>query len=108
MSRGKLWTQHDRYGNEIYLTVERWEHIIDSMNHPELKPYLKYIRETIRLGRRKQDSLIMNVYKYYRKFNDLPGGMNHIVVVVVFKRMADTTGKTRSENFIVTAYLQFF
>jgi hypothetical protein len=28
MPDGKLWTQHDRFGNSIYLTRERWAHII--------------------------------------------------------------------------------
>ncbi len=26
-SSGKRWTVQDRYGNSIYLTRERWEHI---------------------------------------------------------------------------------
>ena len=30
----KLWTEQDRFGNEIYLTSERWAHIIDLDNHP--------------------------------------------------------------------------
>jgi hypothetical protein len=29
MPSGKAWTARDRYGNEIYLTWERWSHIID-------------------------------------------------------------------------------
>jgi hypothetical protein len=28
MSDGKLWTERDRFGNDIYLTRERWTHII--------------------------------------------------------------------------------
>ncbi len=28
---GKLWYQYDRFGNEIYLTAERWQHIIDRL-----------------------------------------------------------------------------
>ncbi len=39
MSNGKLWTQRDRFGNEIYLTEERWAHIIDLDNHPEVEPF---------------------------------------------------------------------
>jgi hypothetical protein len=31
------WTVQDRYGNSIYLTQERWEHIVQSVNHPEMK-----------------------------------------------------------------------
>ncbi len=36
MPDGKLWTQRDRYDNEIYLTHERWSHITEASNHPEL------------------------------------------------------------------------
>jgi hypothetical protein len=32
----KKWTVQDRYGNTIYLTEERWYHILDSC--PELEP----------------------------------------------------------------------
>jgi hypothetical protein len=38
MPGGKLWTQRDRFGNEIYLTRERWAHIIDPDNHPKSRP----------------------------------------------------------------------
>ena len=108
MNSGKLWTQRDRYGNDVYLTHERWRHITEAVNHPELEPYLKHVRETIRNGRRKQDSILANAYKYYHAFDDLPQGMNHVVVVVIFKNVLDAFGKSRSEKFIVTAYLQFF
>ncbi len=108
MSQGKLWTQRDRYGNEIYLSHERWEHITEAANHPELVPYLSHIRETIRSGRRQQDALIPNAYKYYHEFHDLPKAMNHVVAVVIFKEVVDTLGKIRPEKFIVTAYFQFF
>jgi len=105
MPNGKIWTQRDRYGNEIYLTPERWIHITDPENHPEVGPYQIHVRETIWQGLRKQHPLIANAYKYYREFDDLP---NDIVVVVIFKSSVDATGRTHRENFIVTAYLQFF
>ncbi|MCX6584747.1 MAG: hypothetical protein NT166_31630 [Candidatus Aminicenantes bacterium] len=35
----KKWTVHDRYGNEIYLTEERWCHILEA--RPELEPFSK-------------------------------------------------------------------
>jgi hypothetical protein len=108
MPNGKIWTQRDRHGNEIYLTYERWDHITDPENHPELEPYQEHVRETIRNGRRQQHPLIANAYKYYHEFDDLPDGMNHVVAVVIFKRSTDTAGRTHRENFIVTAYLQFF
>ncbi len=47
MPDGKLWTQRDRFGNDIYLTYERWRHIIDPDNHPEVEPYLDRVREAI-------------------------------------------------------------
>jgi hypothetical protein len=40
MVGGKLWTQKDRFGNEIYLTQERWALIIHPDNHPEVGPTL--------------------------------------------------------------------
>lgn len=33
---GKRWVIQDRDGNSIYLTQERWEHITDQTNHPEM------------------------------------------------------------------------
>ncbi len=36
MAVGRRWAVEDRYGNTIYLTNERWEHIIDPWNHPEI------------------------------------------------------------------------
>ncbi len=108
MRDGKLWTQRDRYGNEIYLTHERWAHITEASNHPELAPYLRHVRETIKHGRRRQHPVLMNAYKYYHEFGGLPNGRNHIVVVVVFNETADPLGVRRDEKFIVTAYLQFF
>ena len=44
--RGKIWTQRDRFGNDIYLTYERWGHIINPDNHPDVEPM------TIICGRR--------------------------------------------------------
>lgn len=77
MPGGKLWTQRDRFGNEIYLTHERWAHIIDPDNHPEVAPFFDYVLETIRLGRRRQDSYSPNGYQYYRSFVNLPDDNTH-------------------------------
>jgi len=52
----------DRGGREIYLTQERWEHIIESYNHPEMSAYEEQLKDTIRSGLRQQDSL--NPLKY--------------------------------------------
>ncbi len=51
------WTVQDRYGNSVYLTQERWEHIIESINHPEMADYEEELQETVRTGTRKQDTL---------------------------------------------------
>ncbi|MEA3341723.1 MAG: hypothetical protein U9R15_17300 [Chloroflexota bacterium] len=106
--RGKIWTQRDRFGNDVYLTYERWRHIIAPDNHPQVAPYDDYLQETIRLGQRKQDPIIPNTYKYYRRFDDLLEGMSHMVAVVVFRWATDSDGVMHEEKFIVTAYFQFF
>jgi hypothetical protein len=62
MAVGRRWTVQDRYGNAVYLTHERWHHIIEVMNHPEMALYEECLKETIQLGQRRQDSL--NPQKY--------------------------------------------
>lgn len=62
------WTVQDRYGNRIYLTQERWEHIIESINHPEMEDYEEELKETMNTGSRKQDSLNPQKYRYSKKF----------------------------------------
>lgn len=94
------WTEHDQYGNEVYLTDERWEHIIHPMNHPEMEDYEYELRETIRLGSRKQEMLDPQKYRYSRAFDNLAGRNTHIVAVVIFRLFAELT----PNNFIVTAY----
>lgn len=39
MTAGRRWTVRDRYGNDIYLTHERWKHIIEPINHPDMSDY---------------------------------------------------------------------
>jgi hypothetical protein len=47
MTEGKIWTQRDRFGNDIYLTHERWSHIIDPDNHPELEPFCNFSKKVM-------------------------------------------------------------
>lgn len=108
MPGGKLWTQRDRFGNDVYLTRERWSHIIDPDNHPQVEPYFAYVRETIRLGHRRQDAYDPNSYQYFRAFNDLPDDQTHMVVCVRFRWSTQPNGSTRAEKFVTTAYLQAF
>lgn len=108
MTVGKLWTQRDRFGNEIYLTSERWAHIIDPDNHPEVEPFFDYVIETIKLGHRRQDRYDPNGYQYYRSYADLPDHNTHLVVCVRFRWPANPDGTLREEKFVTTAYLQAF
>jgi hypothetical protein len=108
MADGKLWTQRDRFGNDIYLTYERWQHIVDLDNHPELEPYFDYLRETIRRGRRHQDPYDPQSYKYYALFSDLPDDNTHIVVCVRFQWITEPDGSIQEEKFVTTAYAQSF
>ena len=72
----------DRNGNLIYLTDERWNHIIEI--HPEMLNYKKHLFSTLRTGKRKQDPLDSSLYTYYCNFNNLEKGFNQVIVVVKF------------------------
>ena len=52
------WTVQDRDGKSIYLSQERWEHIFDALNHPEMEDYEEELRETVRTGSRSRIRLI--------------------------------------------------
>jgi hypothetical protein len=97
-------TAKDRFGNSIYLTQERWEHIIESINHPEMEDYEEELRETVKTGSRRQDSLNPQKFRYSKKFVDLPANNTHIVAIVLFRLQENETGVIISNNFIVTAY----
>ena len=47
------WKVQDRYGNSIYLPQERWEHIIDPLNHLEMEDYEEGLKEIVQTGTRK-------------------------------------------------------
>lgn len=101
----KKWTINDRYGNDIYLTEERWHHILEA--RPELESLLDNLLETIRTGRRRQDSLIPNEYRYYKEFEALLPENNHIVVVVIFKTQLDDEDNYIPNNFVVTGWATY-
>ena len=98
------WTTHDRYRNEIYLTHERWQHIIASINHPDMADYEEQLKATIHYGTRTQDSLNPQKYRYVNTFNDLPVDNTHIIAIVLFRFRESSDGKPISNNYIVTAY----
>jgi hypothetical protein len=101
----KKWTVKDRYNNTIYLTDERWYHILES--RPELEPYFDEFLDTIRTGRRKQDALIPNEYRYFKQFDTLLPENNHLVVVVIFKTQLNKVGNYVSNNFVVTGWANY-
>lgn len=88
----------DRLGHQIYLTEERWEHIYEE--HPEMQGYRGQVMETLRVGRRFQDSIRPQVYLYYRDCDSLPYDNTAIVVVVRFGFNPDGS----ENNFVMTAY----
>ena len=86
----------DRWVHEIYLTDERWQHICEE--HPEIYGQEKNLFETVKRGRRFQDSIRPEVYLYSLDFRDLP--CDNTAVVVCFGFRHDGS----ENNFILTAY----
>ncbi len=101
----KKWMVEDRYGNTIYLTEERWRHILTS--RPELEPFFNEFLETVRTGRRKQDPLMSNEYRYYKQFDKLWPENNHLVAIVIFKTHLHETGNYTPNNFVVTGWAKY-
>lgn len=87
----------DRYGNNIYLTDERWEHIVE--RHPELEGLRKEVLNTVRFGKRRQDVMALDTFYYKKAFPRLAGRLTAIEVVVVFQWQIN-----QPNNFILTAY----
>jgi hypothetical protein len=104
MVQGRRWNERDRYGNDIYLTDERWEHITEPTNHPEMLAYEDELRQTIRSGRRKQDALNPQKYRYVKALDNLAEFNTHIVAIVLFRFIEDENGAPLPNNYIVTAY----
>ena len=104
---GKRWTGQDRYGSTIYLTQERWEHIVDATNHPEMTDCEAYLKRTIQRGRRRQEPLNPRKYRYSYPFDDLPGDFNHVVAIVLFGFDTDEQGQVVANNWVATAFLKY-
>lgn len=101
MTSGRRWSVRDRSGNTIYLTEERWEHITDPINHPEMSGYEEHLKTVIRTGRRKQDPLNPQKYRYSHPFNDLVEDNTHIVAIVLCRFSEGDDGKPIPNNSIV-------
>ena len=106
MASGVRWTVYDRYGHAIYLTHERWEHITDPSNHPEMMDFEEHLKETIQHGRRRQEPLNPRKYRYVHYFDDLPDESNHIVAIVLFTFDVDEGGHTSENNYVATAFFK--
>ncbi len=103
MSTSIRWETYDRYGNSVYLTQERWEHIISPENHPEFTDYEQELQETIRQGIRKQDSVNPQKYRYSKAFSNLPMDNTYIIAIVLY-RYREEAGELKPNNYLVTAY----
>jgi hypothetical protein len=104
MTDGKRWTVHDSYGHAIYLTQERWEHIIDPINHPEMVSCEEQMQMTVKSGSRQQDPLNPRKYRYSKAFNDLAMDNTHIVAIVVFGYSTGENNEPVPNNYLATAY----
>lgn len=98
------WVARDREGNEVYLTEERWAHITDPTNHPEMEEYEEELRLTIQQARRRQDPLNTQKYIYTQAFANLIEDNTHVVAIVLFRFRESLGGRPLPNNFIVTAY----
>jgi hypothetical protein len=103
MDTGKRWTVQDRDGQEIYLTEERWRHIMD--RHPEMIECEGELRSTIRSGRRRLEPFHPFKCRYSKTFANLPDDNTHVVVIVLFG-IQEHEGRTIPNNYILTAYQQ--
>ena len=104
MADGRMWSVRDRYGNDVYLTEERWQHITEPINHPDMLHFMAELQETIRVGQRQQDPLNPQKYRYIKVFDVLDDDNTHIVAIVLCRFREDDTGHPVPNNYIVTAY----
>ncbi len=92
---------HDRWDNPIYLTDERWEHILEF--HEEMVDFRDELFTTLKQGRRRQEPLDPSVYTYFHPFDYLSGDNTHIIAIVKVASQS-TSGKEVPNNFVLTAY----
>jgi hypothetical protein len=104
MAGGVRWTVRDQDGHEIYLTQERWEHIIEATNHVEMEDFEEELKQTIQQSRRQQDPFNPQKYTYTRAFSHLTQENTHIVAVVLFRFREHGNRPPVENNYVVTAY----
>lgn len=97
------WIVYDRAGREIYLTEERWEHIVS--RHCELQGHIQDVLTTVRQGGRRQQPQDPQAYVYRLPCDMLRPPFNGILVCVVFRfTQPGRPDDIRPNNFIVTAW----
>jgi hypothetical protein len=69
-----------------------------------MRDYEPELQETIRSGRRKQDSLNPHKYRYSQAFDSLAEDNTHIVAIVLLRFSPGAQGEPLPNNYIVTAY----
>lgn len=97
-----VWEMYDRYGNKIYMTAERWSHALEK--RPWLTDWFDQVLDTVRRGRRQQDPLNPQKYKYYWPVPGLEPDYNHLVAVVLFTKQIDAEGREISNNYVVNVW----
>jgi hypothetical protein len=102
METSQRWVMHDRYGNLVYMTGERWHHALEK--RPWLSGFLEEVFNAVRQGRRQQDPLNPKKYKYYCPCRQLNPEYNHIVVVVLFGQKTDEIGQSVANNYVVNVW----
>ena len=92
----------DRYGDDVYLTQERWQHIVEPFYHPEMSGFERQLKEIARSGMRKQDSLNPQKYRYIKPFFcldltviDMP---DSLMLLPLMKRRMERSHKPRIVN----------
>ncbi len=104
MDEPQRWLVRDRQGNDIYLTQERWAHIIDPFNHPEMEFYEEHLKQTLQKGKRSQDPLNPQKFRYSMAFDDLFEANTHIIAIVLFRFRGGTIDRPVPNNYIATAF----
>ena len=103
---GKRWTVQERDGNSIYMTQERWHHITEPNNHPEVAAYEDDLKMALQRGRRRQEPLNPRKYRYTYPIDAPFDDFNSVVAIVLFGFDVDELGMTFPNNFVATAFLK--
>lgn len=82
----------DRNKNRIWLTEERWNHIVEG--HPEIADLFVEFSETIKRGKSEPFRSDPSKFKYKRRFDHLLPDFNNVVVIV----------RLWPKKFVITAY----